>query len=92
MRTAAMIDAGLVPNAEASMVKFFGSELMTRMTSAFMSLQGLSGQLDKHDPLAPMGGIIERTYRKTPPLRFGGGANELQRNIVAQRGLGLPRA
>ena len=92
MRTAAMIDAGLVPNKEASMLKFYGSELMTRLTGTAMRLQGLFGQLDKHDPLAPIGGIMERTYRKAPPLRFGGGANEIQRNIVAQRGLGLPRA
>ncbi len=92
MRTASMIDAGLVPNKEASMLKFYGSELMTRLTGTAMRLQGLFGQLDKHDPLSPIGGIMERTYRKAPPLRFGGGANEIQRNIVAQRGLGLPRA
>ena len=92
MRTATMIDAGLVPNKEASMQKFYGTELQTRMADVGMRIQGLSGQLDKRDPLAPIEGEFERGYRKAPPGRFGGGTNEVQRNIVAQRGLGLPRA
>ena len=92
MQTATMIDAGLVPNKEASMQKFYGTELQTRMADVGMRIQGLSGQLDKRDPLAPIEGEFERGYRKAPPGRFGGGTNEVQRNIVAQRGLGLPRA
>lgn len=92
LNTASMIDAGLVPNKEASMQKFYGSELRTRMTSWAMSALGLQGQLLKGDPGAPLEGEVESTYRKAPPGRFGGGTNEVQRNIVAQRGLGMPRA
>jgi len=91
-RTAALIDAGVVPNKEASMQKVFTTELQTKIASLGMTIQQLSGQLDKHDPASPFEGEIEWMYRKAPFLRFGGGTNEIQRNIVAQRGLGLPRA
>ena len=92
LNTASMIDAGLVPNKEASMQKFYGTELRTRLTSWAMSAMGLSGQLLKGDVRAPLEGEVESSYRKAPPGRFGGGTNEVQRNIVAQRGLGMPRA
>jgi alkylation response protein AidB-like acyl-CoA dehydrogenase len=92
LNTASMMDAGLVPNKEASMQKFYGSELRTRLTSWAMSVMGLSGQLLKGDAGAPLEGEVESSYRKAPPGRFGGGTNEVQRNIVAQRGLGMPRA
>lgn len=91
IKTASMIDAGLVPNKEASIQKFYGTELQTKMTSWAMSMMSLSGQLLKGDPRAPLNGAVESSYRKAPPGRFGGGTNEIQRNIVAQRGLGLPR-
>ena len=91
LNTASMIDAGLVPNKEASMQKIYGSELRTRLTSWAMSAMGLAGQLLKGDPGAPLEGDVESNYRKAPPGRFGGGTNEVQRNIIAQRGLGLPR-
>jgi len=92
MQTASMIDAGLVPNKEASMQKFYGTELQQQLANIGMRIQGLFGQLDWRDPHAPLTGEMERLFRKAPPGRFAGGANEIQRNIVAQRGLGLPRA
>jgi alkylation response protein AidB-like acyl-CoA dehydrogenase len=57
-----------------------------------MDLLGRYGALSAGSgEIAPLGGEIERTYRGSPVLRFGGGTNEVQRNIIAQRGLGLPR-
>ncbi len=91
-RTAAMIDAGLVPNREASQQKIFTTELQTKFANLGTQILEMSGQLDRYDPNAPFYGVMEHLYRKAPFLRFGGGTNEVQRNIVAQRGLGLPRA
>lgn len=91
-RTAAMIDSGLVPNREASQQKIFTTELQTKFADLGTQILEMSGQLDRFDPNAPFHGVMEHLYRKAPFLRFGGGTNEIQRNIVAQRGLGLPRA
>mgnify|MGYP001239160653 FL=1 len=91
LRTASMIDAGEIPNKEASMQKIFSSELRTKIADLAMQIVGLYGQLDSADEWAPLRGSIERTYRGAPPGRFAGGTNEIQRNIIAQRGLGLPR-
>jgi len=91
-RTAAMIDAGKVPNMEASIQKVFVSELTQKLAGWGMEMVSLPGQLDGADTLAPLQGAIEAAYRLSPVGRFGGGTNEIQRNIIAQRGLGLPRA
>ena len=40
---------------------------------------------------APLDGEIEAAWRSAPPGRFGGGTNDIQRRIIASRGLGLPR-
>jgi len=56
-----------------------------------MSLFGLRGQLDRSDPVAPVGGELESTYRRAPIMRFGAGTNDVLRDIIAQRGYGLPR-
>jgi alkylation response protein AidB-like acyl-CoA dehydrogenase len=90
---AAFVERGETPTMEASMAKVWSSELRYRMNSTFMDLLGRYGALSagSSDEIAPLGGEIERTYRGSPVLRFGGGTNEVQRNIIAQRGLGLPR-
>jgi hypothetical protein len=77
---------------EASMVKVWSSELRYRLSGAGMDLMGRAGGLryDSGD-LAPNEGQNEQTFRSSPILRFGGGTNEVQRSIIAQRGLGLPR-
>lgn len=90
-RTAWMVDKGLVPNYEASALKIVNTEVIQRLVDEGMQIVGLYGQLDKDDKRAPLRGRLERLYRNSPVGRFGGGTNEVQRNIVAQRGLGLPR-
>ncbi len=74
------------------MVKVWGSELRYRMANLAMDLLGRSGALtsDSGDR-APAAGRMEHTYRLSPIFRFGGGTNEIQRDIIATRGLGLPR-
>jgi alkylation response protein AidB-like acyl-CoA dehydrogenase len=89
---AAIIERGDTPTMQASMAKVWSSELRYRMNSTFMDLLGRSGTLSRESgDVAPLGGEIERTYRGSPVMRFGAGTNEVQRNIIAQRGLGLPR-
>jgi alkylation response protein AidB-like acyl-CoA dehydrogenase len=73
------------------MQKVMASELRTELTSAAFELMDLEGQLDGNDPLSFMAGEFEHEYRYAPVQRFGGGTNEVMRDIIAQRGLGLPR-
>jgi alkylation response protein AidB-like acyl-CoA dehydrogenase len=90
-RAAWLIDAGRPASAEASMTKVFTTELHARASSVALDLLGPAGQLDAHDARAPIAGLAQLMYRAAPYLRFGGGTNEIQRDIIAQRGHGLPR-
>ena len=85
------IDQGGVPIMEASMAKIAVSELTARFADVGMEVLGLAGQLDRDAPEAPLAGRLQWLYQISPMLRFGGGANEIQRIIIAQRGLELPR-
>jgi alkylation response protein AidB-like acyl-CoA dehydrogenase len=83
---------GLIPNKEASVAKLYTSELDQRMMATGMRLLGLYGQLmDRADPHAPLGGRMARGYLAASASTLGGGTSEIQRNIIATRGLGLPR-
>ena len=90
-RAAWMIEAGKVPNAEASAVKVFHSELSQRLADQAQHIMGLYGQLRPGSKHAPLDGKMEREYRGSYLMRFGAGTNEIQRNIIAQRRLGMPR-
>ena len=89
LRNAVMIDKGQIPNAEASMVKVFNSELKVRMGDLGMQILGLYGQLKTESKWAPLAGRIEKLYRMGPVHCFWGGTNEIQRDIIARRGLRL---
>ena len=89
---ASRIDAGESPDAEALGLKIFTSEMRSRLANFAMQSLGLPGLLDGNDPAAPMRGAMELLYRRAPLFRLGVGANEVLRDVVAQRGLGLPRA
>jgi alkylation response protein AidB-like acyl-CoA dehydrogenase len=84
------LDPAEPPSKEASMLKVVSSELQAKVGDFGTQVLGLAGQLDRHDPLAPPGDI-EWLYRQAPAMRIVTGANEIQRNVIAQRGLGLPR-
>jgi alkylation response protein AidB-like acyl-CoA dehydrogenase len=86
-----MQDQNQVPNYEASMVKTFGTELRQRISNFGVNLLGLYGQLEagsRHEKLA---GALARDYQWTTAETIYGGSSEIQRNIIATRGLGLPR-
>lgn len=86
-----MQSQGLVPNKEASMGKLFGTELQQRVAQTGMSLLGLYGQLEPDSKYAPLQGRIERAYLTSISATIAAGTSEIQRNIIATRGLGLPR-
>lgn len=90
-RTAWLIDQGQVPTREASELKIFASEFRQKMADVGMQLIDMYGQLNWQSKYAPFKGELERAYRFVPVEKFGGGTNEIQRDIIAQRGLGLPR-
>ena len=85
------IDQGGVPTTEASMAKIAVSELSARFADMALEILGPLGQLGPDEDAAPLAGRLAWLYRIAPMLRFGGGTNEVQRIIIAQRGLGLPR-
>ncbi|MGQ0481720.1 MAG: acyl-CoA dehydrogenase family protein [Pseudonocardia sp.] len=92
LRTVWSVDQGRVPDAEASMVKFCSTELTAELATMALETFGERSLLAAGDPDAPLDGLAELVYRRVPFLRFGGGTNEIQRDIVAQRGYRLPRA
>jgi alkylation response protein AidB-like acyl-CoA dehydrogenase len=91
MRCAWMIEHGGVPNAEASVFKIFMSELNEHIAAAAQNIMGAYATLRAEDRLAPIEGRLEKLYRSFPLYKFAGGTNEVMRNIIAQRGLGMPR-
>ena len=84
-----MQSAGQVPNKEASIVKLFSGELEQRIASTGMRALGPYATLWGDD--APLGGRISRMYTASVSATIGGGTSEIQRGIIAGRGLGLPR-
>jgi len=83
---------GQHPSYEASMVKVFQSELSQRMYRFGVNALGLEGQLVPEQASAPFGGEMAEMYLISVPMSIYSGSNEIQRNIIATRGLGLPRA
>ncbi len=82
---------GLVPNKEASMSKVFGSETLQRITAAGLDILGLYGLLGRADKWAPLKGRIQENWMISFSHKIAAGTSEVQRNIIASRGLGLPR-
>jgi alkylation response protein AidB-like acyl-CoA dehydrogenase len=90
----------MVPNHEASAVKLYASELSQRVASTGLKVAGLYGQLDRDSKAgadaatnryAPNKGRLMRTYLNAVSATIAGGTGEVQRGIIAGRGLGLPR-
>jgi alkylation response protein AidB-like acyl-CoA dehydrogenase len=82
---------GQVPNYESSIAKLFNTDMQLRMARSGLEIMGLYGQLDHKDEMAPLQGRFERQYLWQTGLAVGGGTTEIQKNIIAMRGLGLPR-
>ncbi len=81
---------GRVPTVESSMYKVYMTELGKRVANQALDLMGVEGQLRAGQPEAPLEGRFERSYRYTVVDTIGGGTSEIQKNVIARRGLGLP--
>jgi len=79
------------PTIESSRYKLFATEFSLRLADASMDIAGPGSQLRVHTEDAPMKGRAESTYRYTVIDTIGGGTSEVQKNIIARRGLGLPK-
>jgi alkylation response protein AidB-like acyl-CoA dehydrogenase len=86
-----MQSKGIIPNYEASISKLFGSELVQRVAATGLQLLGLFGGLTGESKWAPLKGRMERMYLTAVSSTIAAGTSEIQRSIVATRGLGLPR-
>jgi hypothetical protein len=82
---------GKPPTVEASEYKLYATQLSQRAANVALDIMGAEGQLRVDTEDAPLQGRFEGTYRCTVVETIGGGASEIQKNIIARRGLGLPR-
>jgi alkylation response protein AidB-like acyl-CoA dehydrogenase len=90
-RSAWMGDQGIVPEAEGPMSKLFSSEAMERAAQDLTEMIGPDALRSYFEPTAPRNGRIEHALRFSVGTTIYAGTSEVQRNIIAQRGLGLPR-
>jgi alkylation response protein AidB-like acyl-CoA dehydrogenase len=79
------------PTVESSQYKLYATEYSRRLADASMDLGAPGTQLRVKTEDAPMAGRAESTYRYTVIDTIGGGASEIQKNVIARRGLGLPK-
>ena len=82
---------GLVPNNEASMSKVFGSETVQRVAKACLEVMGMYGALSREEKWAPLFGRVQEHWMRSYSGTIAAGTSEIQRNVIATRGLGLPR-
>jgi 3-oxocholest-4-en-26-oyl-CoA dehydrogenase alpha subunit len=90
-RTAWMSTIGLPTHMKGSMSKLFSSERLERQAADFVELLGPDGVRGRGDPSAPANGEIEYALRHSKGTTIYAGTSEIQRNIIAQHDLGLPR-
>src|SRR5262249_18112533 len=90
IRNSRLVEQGKVPLHEAAMGKVFASELQERIGQAALDILGTGGFLSDDAASAPVG-EMEWLLRNSIMGMIGGGTSEIQRNIIAQRGLDLPR-
>jgi len=76
---------------EAAVCKLYNTEVGVRVANAGIQILGLYGQLQRDSKWARLMGRFEKSYMYAIAMVVGGGTSEIQRNIIAMRGLGLPR-
>jgi alkylation response protein AidB-like acyl-CoA dehydrogenase len=90
LRVVTSMGDSILGMAEASAVKVFGTELTQQVARELLEVLGACGSRSGDE--VPLRGALESAYRIAVINTFGGGANEIQRDIIAMAGLGMPRA
>ncbi|MHB8669672.1 MAG: acyl-CoA dehydrogenase family protein [Acidimicrobiales bacterium] len=83
--------AGSVPTVEASIARIHSTQLEQQVGHVGLEILGAAGMLESGDRWAPLRGEIHRQWLRNIPTTVAAGTLEIQKNIVAHRGLGLPR-
>ena len=86
------LDQGSPAMADASAVKVLGTEMLIELYKLLLEIVGESGLIRRFEDGALFGGLLESAYRAAMVNTFGGGVNEVMRDIIAMAGLGLPKA
>ncbi|HEY3670108.1 MAG TPA: acyl-CoA dehydrogenase family protein [Acidimicrobiia bacterium] len=92
LRCSYVAASGALPGVEGSMHKLFYAEQMTADADELVDMLGADGVLPHGDAEAPVDGWVEHLYRHAAVTTIYGGTSEVQRDIIASRGLGLPRS
>jgi alkylation response protein AidB-like acyl-CoA dehydrogenase len=90
-RVAWLQESGRLNPADASAMKVYGTELRIESIHRLMDVLGPAASLKDGCPGALLHGKLEADYRRAIVGTFGGGVNEVQREIIGAAGLGLPR-
>ena len=88
------LSSGVSPDHEASINQLFSSELQQRLARTGTDAFGQYGLLTRDEPgvRAPLSGEFARLGAESVAATFLGGTSEIQRSVIATRGLGLPRS
>ncbi len=90
-RVAYLQDQAAVPNVEASISKLWSTEVEQRIQRLGAMVFGPLGLLSAGSPWTIEGGVFDEEYWGAIGTTLAGGASEIQKNVIATRGLGLPR-
>jgi alkylation response protein AidB-like acyl-CoA dehydrogenase len=91
-RIAADLEQGKMDIALASITKVYGSESSIEILRKLIDIVGMNGMVREDSAAAFLMGDLEYEVRASVTLTFGGGVNEIQRELIAQFGIGMPRA
>lgn len=91
LEASSLLAEGEIPTVTVTAEKVFTSELRQRIADTATTVLGLRGLQAPGDPGAAADGFFQKLYRSAPLMRFGAGTNEVLRDVIAQRGYGLPR-
>ncbi len=89
LRLMTALAQGRMPGPEGSLGKLVGTVLLSDLYDQAIGLLGADGMLAHSD--APIDGEWQGAFLGAPGLRIGGGTDQIQRNIIAERILGLPK-
>jgi 3-oxocholest-4-en-26-oyl-CoA dehydrogenase alpha subunit len=92
LRAAIIASKGGQPTIEGAVAKLFASEAYVSASEWCSEIVGADGLLEAGQPDAPANGWTDRAAKEAPMTTIYGGTSEIQKNVIAERHLGLPRA